>query len=57
MVCAERLLLLDKYREATSALFSAVTSLGSTSGEERQKALALSKAARAKCVMTRRDIP
>jgi len=49
MICAEKLRLFDEFREAASALSRALTGLNSKTGEELQKAFAVSKAARAKC--------
>jgi hypothetical protein len=56
VVCEEKTLLLAKYRAATSALFIAVTNLGSKTGVEFFEALAVSKAARAECARARRAV-
>ena len=47
--CAKKRRLLDNYKKAVWELFAAANALGSKTGAELQKDLALIKAARAKC--------
>jgi hypothetical protein len=56
MVCAERLRLIDKYREAASTLSAAAAGFGSKTGEELQAALAVSNAVREECATARRAL-
>jgi len=51
--CAEKGRLFDDYKEAGSELFAAASALGSKTGAELEKALAVSAAARVKCDVAR----
>lgn len=53
MVCEERMRLLDAYRVATSALFTAATTFQLKAGPEFRTAFMAAEEARAKCVKAR----